>query len=66
VKALAEAVAAMPGGGRWVTPVLLQPVPGEAGRWRFQGQDGAGKPVVGRYSSVRGLEWGDKYESNLL
>ena len=57
-RALAEAVASMPGGGRWVTPVLLRPVPDEPGKWSFQGRDGEEKLVTVWYSKACGLEWG--------
>ncbi|MFP5222633.1 MAG: CRISPR-associated helicase Cas3' [Acidobacteriota bacterium] len=57
-RALAEAVESMPGGGRWVTPVLLRPVPEEQETWSFQGRDGKGNLVTVRYSQARGLEWG--------
>ncbi len=57
-RALAEAVAAMPGQGRWVQAVVMRPHAVEPGIWTGKGRNAEGKPVEARYSPTRGLEWG--------
>jgi len=61
-RALAVAVAAMPGQGRWVVTLVMHPDAAAPGVWSAQGRNANGERVEARYSAARGLEWGKKPE----